>query len=101
MNSETLLRIPILTLPRFGIGIRDSKRPQFASGNLLLGIALGSGALFGIKTKEDLAKYDLSNGEIPLRWKESFMKKPIFMNVTASGLQDIPLTSKDFSAHLH
>jgi hypothetical protein len=91
----------MLTLPRFGIGIRDSKRPQFASGDLLLGLALGSGALFGIETIEDLAKYDLSNGEIPLRWKERFLKKPIFMNVTASGLQDIPLTSKDFSAYLH
>ncbi|CEJ58338.1 hypothetical protein PMG11_06997 [Penicillium brasilianum] len=85
----------------FGIGIRDSKRPQFASGDLLLGLALVRGALFGIETKEDLVKYDLSNGEIPLRWKKSFMEKPLFTNVTASGPQDIPLTSKDFSAYLH
>ncbi|KAJ5975642.1 hypothetical protein N7481_009349, partial [Penicillium waksmanii] len=85
----------------FGIGIRDSKRSQFASGDLLLGLALGHGALFGIETKADLAKYDLSNGEIPLRWKESYLKKPIFRNVTADGPQDIPLTNKDFYHYLH
>jgi hypothetical protein len=90
-----------LTSLRFGIGIRDSKRPQFASGDLLLGLALGSGALFGIETIEDLAQFDPSNGEIPLRRKESFMKIPIFTNVTASGPQDIPLMSKDSSAYLH
>lgn len=48
-----------------------------------------------------MAKYDLSNGEIPLRWKESYLKKPIFRNVTAHGPHDIPLTNKDFYQYLH
>jgi hypothetical protein len=72
------MRLVTLTLPRSRIGIRDTKRPLFASGDLLLGLELGSGALFGIETVEDLAKYDLSYGEVPLRWKERFMKKTIF-----------------------
>lgn len=62
----------------FGIGIRDSKRSQFASGDLLLGLALAHSALFGIGTEADLAKYDLSNGDVPLRWNESYLKSPFF-----------------------
>ncbi|KAJ5415013.1 hypothetical protein N7509_000111 [Penicillium cosmopolitanum] len=85
----------------FGIGIRDSKRAPFASGDLLLGLALGHGALFAIESRSDLANFDLSNGEIPLRWKESYLKKPIFRNVTARGPQDTPLTNKDFYSYLH
>ncbi|KAF7618041.1 hypothetical protein AFLA_006947 [Aspergillus flavus NRRL3357] len=53
----------------FGIGIRDSKRSQFASGDLLLGLALAHSALFGSGTEADLAKYDLSNGD-PKRLKK-------------------------------
>lgn len=51
---------------RFGIGIWDSNRPQFVLGYLLLSLALAHGALFGVNTVDDLAKFDLSNGEIPL-----------------------------------
>ncbi|KAJ5139024.1 uncharacterized protein N7515_003872 [Penicillium bovifimosum] len=85
----------------FGIGIRDSNKPQFASGQLLLALALAHGALFGIETVSDLEEFDLSNGEIPLEWKESFKTKPIFRNVTADGPQEIPLTNKEFSSYLH
>ncbi|KAJ5652065.1 hypothetical protein N7507_009491, partial [Penicillium longicatenatum] len=85
----------------FGIGIRDSNRPQFASGDLLLGLALAHGALFDIKNKEDLASFDLSYGENPLCWKEDYKKKPIFRNVTATGAQDSPLTSNVFTSYLH
>ncbi|KAJ5145808.1 uncharacterized protein N7515_000372 [Penicillium bovifimosum] len=85
----------------FGIGIRDSNKPQFASGQLLLALALAHGALFGIETVSDLEEFDLSNGEIPLKWKESFKTKPIFRNVTADGPQEIPLTNKEFSSYLH
>ncbi|OQD85679.1 hypothetical protein PENANT_c009G09656 [Penicillium antarcticum] len=85
----------------FGIGIRDSNKPQFASGQLLLALALAHGALFGIETLSDLEECDLSNGEIPLEWKESFKTKPIFRNVTADGPQEIPLTNKEFSSYLH
>ncbi|KAJ6019330.1 hypothetical protein N7522_001397 [Penicillium canescens] len=85
----------------FGIGIRDSNKPQFASGQLLLALALEHGALFGIETVADLVDCDLSNGEMPLEWKESYKTKPIFRNVTADGPQDIPLTNKQFSSYLH
>jgi hypothetical protein len=48
---------------RFGIGIRNTKRPQFASGYILLATALQHGALYGIETVEDFARFDLSSGE--------------------------------------
>ncbi|CAP95306.1 Pc21g04090 [Penicillium rubens Wisconsin 54-1255] len=47
----------------FGIGIRNTKRPQFASGYILLATALQHGALYGIETVEDFARFDLSSGE--------------------------------------
>lgn len=82
---------------RFGIGIRDTKRPQFASGYFLLAIALQHGALFGIETVDDLAKYDLSSGKpIELRWKDEYMKRPVLRNVTADGPQDVPLHKERF-----
>ncbi|KAJ5816634.1 hypothetical protein N7447_008867 [Penicillium robsamsonii] len=40
---------------RFGISIRDSNRPQFTSGYLLLSLALAHGALFRVNTVDDLA----------------------------------------------
>jgi hypothetical protein len=70
---------------RFGIGIRDSNRPQFASGYLLLALALTHGALFGVDTIDDLAKFDLSAREVPLRWKNEFLEKLVLMNVIADG----------------
>ncbi|KAJ5267504.1 hypothetical protein N7478_010312 [Penicillium angulare] len=76
------------------------KRAPFASGDLILGLALGHGALFAIENRSDLANFDLSNGEIPLQWKESYLKKPIFRNVTAGGPKDTPLTNQDFSIYL-
>lgn len=64
---------------------------------VLLAIALQHGALFGIKTAEDLAKYDLSDGRpIPLRWKDKYLNKPVLRNVTADGPQDVPLTKERF-----
>jgi hypothetical protein len=48
---------------RFGIGIRDIKRPQFAAGYILLAITLQHGALFSIETVDDLANFDLSTLE--------------------------------------
>ncbi|KAJ5817214.1 hypothetical protein N7447_009447 [Penicillium robsamsonii] len=81
----------------FGIGIRDTKRPQSASGYFLLAIALQHGALFGIETVDDLAKYDLSSGKpIGLRWKDEYMKRPVLRNVTADGPQDVPLHQERF-----
>ncbi|KAJ5471326.1 hypothetical protein N7530_008683 [Penicillium desertorum] len=81
----------------FGIGIRDTKRPQFASGYILLAIALQHGALYGIETVEDFARFDLSSGEpIELRWKEEFLEKPVLRNVTADGPQDVPLHKERF-----
>ncbi|KAJ6105933.1 hypothetical protein N7512_009450 [Penicillium capsulatum] len=81
----------------FGIGIRDTKRPQFAAGYVLLAIALQHGALFGIRTVEDLAKYDLSSGRpIELRWKDEYLEKPVLRNVTAEGPQDVPLHKERF-----
>lgn len=83
---------------RFGIGLRDSKRPQFASGYLLLALALQHGALFGVETVEDLANYDLSSGKpIELRWKDEYLKKPVLRNVTAAGPQDVPLHAEKFA----
>ncbi|OQE73307.1 hypothetical protein PENNAL_c0089G11954 [Penicillium nalgiovense] len=81
----------------FGIGIRDTKRPQFASGYILLAIALQHGALFGIETVEDFAKFDLSSGKpVELRWKDEYLKKPVLRNVTADGPQDVPLDKVRF-----
>ncbi|KAJ5291551.1 hypothetical protein N7478_000802 [Penicillium angulare] len=81
----------------FGIGIRDTKKPQFASGYLLLALALQHGALFGIKSVEDLAKYDLSSGKpIELRWRDEYLEKPVLRNVTAVGPQDVPLHKERF-----
>ena len=60
-------------IARFGIGIRDDNRPQFATGIFLLTIALADGALFGIESIEDLTEFDLrksGHSQIPLRWKE-------------------------------
>ncbi|KAB8067815.1 hypothetical protein BDV29DRAFT_199846 [Aspergillus leporis] len=70
-------------LGSFGIGIRDNNKPQFASGTLLLVIALARGTLFNIKSLGDLAQYDLRAGpttEIPLRWKTDALNKPVFRN---------------------
>jgi hypothetical protein len=81
---------------RFGIGIRDTRRPQFAAGYILLALALQHGALYGISTVDDLAKYDLSNGPIPLRWKDEYLEKPVLRNVTADGPQDVPIDAVTF-----
>ena len=85
---------------RFGISIRDSNRPQFASGYLLLSLALAHGALFGVNTVDDLAKFDLSNGEIPLRWKNEYLEKPVLRHATADGPQETPLTKQKFCSCL-
>ncbi|KAE8314459.1 hypothetical protein BDV41DRAFT_575719 [Aspergillus transmontanensis] len=70
---------------------------RFASGYVLLAIALQHGALFGINTAEDLAKYDLSDGRpISLRWKDEYLNKPVLRNVTTDGPQDVPLTKERF-----
>lgn len=45
---------------------------------------------------EDLAQYDLSNGPIPLRWKDEYLEKPVLRNVTAHGPQDVPLAKDVF-----
>ncbi|KAJ5475343.1 hypothetical protein N7539_008409 [Penicillium diatomitis] len=79
-----------------GIGIRDTKKPQFAAGYILLALALEHGALFGVSNVEDLAQYDLSNGPIPLRWKDEYLEKPVLRNVTADGPQDVPLAKDVF-----
>lgn len=51
----------------------------------------------GIKTVEDLAKYDLSSGKpIELRWKDEYLDKPVLRNVTADGPQDVPLHKERF-----
>ncbi|CAG7932841.1 unnamed protein product [Penicillium olsonii] len=84
----------------FGIGIRDSNRPQFASGYLLLSLALAHGALFGVNTVDDLAQFDLSNGEIPLRWKDEYLEKPVLRHATADGPQETPLTKQKFCSCL-
>ena len=45
-------------------------------------MALQHGALFGIETVEDLAKYDLSSGRpIELRWKDDYLKLPVLRNI--------------------
>ncbi|RJE17657.1 hypothetical protein PHISCL_10007 [Aspergillus sclerotialis] len=83
----------------FGIGIRDNDRPQFASGIMLLIIAIKHGALWGIDTLDDIAEYDLRHGsrtEIPLRWKTESLEAPVFRNVTAQGPQEVPLTKQRF-----
>ncbi|KAJ5839490.1 uncharacterized protein N7525_004678 [Penicillium rubens] len=80
----------------FGIGIRDSNRPQFASGYLLFSLALAHGAIYGVDTVDDLAQFDLSNGEIHLRWKEEYMDKPVLRHATADGPQETPLTKQKF-----
>lgn len=49
----------------------------------------------------DLAKYDLSHGEVPLRWKDNYLEKPVFRDVTANGSQDVPLTQEKFTSYLH
>ncbi|KAI2741899.1 hypothetical protein DTO013E5_5321 [Penicillium roqueforti] len=84
----------------FGIGIRDSNRPQFASGYLLLSLALAHGALFRVNTVDDLAQFDLSNGEIPLRWKDEYLEKPVLRHATADGPQETPLTKQKFCSCL-
>ncbi|KAK1141018.1 hypothetical protein N8T08_009675 [Aspergillus melleus] len=87
----------------FGIGIRDHNRPQFATGIFLLTIALYDGALFGIESMEDLAQYDLRDGqytEIPLRWKDSALDRPVFRNVTAQGPQEAVLDKQRFCTFL-
>ncbi|KAJ5268057.1 hypothetical protein N7524_006097 [Penicillium chrysogenum] len=84
----------------FGIGIRDSNRPQFASGYLLLSLALAHGAIYGVDTVDDLAQFDLSNGEIPLRWKEEYLDKPVLRHATADGPQETPLTKQKFCSCL-
>ncbi|KAL4861011.1 hypothetical protein BDV12DRAFT_191363 [Aspergillus spectabilis] len=81
---------------QFGIGIRDSNRPQFASGYLLFSLALAHGAIYGVDTVDDLAQFDLSNGEIHLRWKEEYLDKPVLRNATADGPQETPLTKQKF-----
>ncbi|KAJ9481456.1 hypothetical protein VN97_g12019 [Penicillium thymicola] len=80
----------------FGIGIHDTKRPQFASGYILLALALEHGALFQVNTVDDLAQFDLSNGPIALRWNDEYLEKPVLRNVTAEGPQDIPLAKDLF-----
>jgi hypothetical protein len=45
---------------------------------------------------EDSAQYDLSNGPIPLRWKDEYLERPVLRHVTAEGPQDVPLTKKTF-----
>lgn len=85
---------------RFGIGIRDSNRPQFASGYLLFSLALAHGAIYGVDTVDDLAQFDLSNGEIHLRWKEEYLDKPVLRHATADGPQETPLTKQKFCSCL-
>lgn len=51
---------------------------------------------------EDLAQFDLRSGqitEIPLRWKEDALEKPVFPNITANGPQDIPLNKERFCSY--
>ncbi|ODM23623.1 hypothetical protein SI65_01212 [Aspergillus cristatus] len=83
----------------FGIGIRDHYRLQFATGIFLLIIDLADGALFGIKSVEDLAEFDLRESglsQIPLWWKETALNKPIFRNMTAKGPQGVALNKERF-----
>ena len=90
----------LMGVSRFGIGIRDSNRPQFASGYLLLSLALAHGAIYGVNTVDDLAQFDLSDGEILLRWKEEYLDKPVLRHATADGPQEKPLTNQKFSTCL-
>lgn len=77
---------------RFGIGIWDSNRPQFALGYLLFSLALAYSAIYGVDTVDDLAQFDLLNGEIYLRWKEEYLDKLVLRYTTADGPQETPLT---------
>ena len=49
---------------------------------------------------DDLAQFDLSNGEIPLRWKEEYLDKPVLRHATADGPQETPLTKQKFCSCL-
>jgi hypothetical protein len=103
MFSCSVARIVTEWLVRFGIGIRDNNRPQFASGILLLVIALAQGAIFGIDSLDDLAQFDLRDGrttEVPLRWNTHALNKPVFRNVTAKGPQEVPLNKERFCSFL-
>ncbi|KAJ5500694.1 hypothetical protein N7453_009745 [Penicillium expansum] len=84
----------------FGIGIRDSNKPLYSTGDLLLSLALEHGALFSVKTVNDLAQFDLSNGEVPLRWKNEYLEKPVLRDATADGPLETPLTKQKFSSCL-
>lgn len=81
---------------RFGIGIRDSNKPQYSTGDLLLSLALEHGALFSVKTVNDLAQFDLSNGEVPLRWKTEYLEKPVLRDATVDGPLETSLTKQKF-----
>lgn len=66
-------------------------------------IALHDGALFGIKLIEDLATYDLRDGqytEIPLCWEDTALDQPVFRNVTAEGPQEAVLNKQRFCTFL-
>ena len=48
---------------------------------------------------EDLAQFDLRDAqytEIPLRWKDSALDRPVFRNVTAQGPQEAVLDKQRF-----
>ena len=96
MSFKSGFFLPLTQCFRFGIGIRDTKKPQFAAGYILLALALNHGALFGIDSVEDLAQCDLTNGPIPLRWKDEYLEKPVLRHVTAEGPQETPLTKTVF-----
>ena len=48
---------------------------------------------------EDLAQFDLRDAqytEIPLRWKDSALDRPVFRNITAQGPQEAVLDKQRF-----
>lgn len=52
---------------------------------------------------EDLAEFDLRGGqhtEIPLRWKDNALDRPVFRNVTAQGPQEAVLDKQRFCSFL-
>ncbi|KAI9770979.1 MAG: hypothetical protein M1840_002683 [Geoglossum simile] len=84
----------------FGIPFTEHETFKFNTVLFLLALAFADNALFGYSSLSDLGDQEIPEGddELPLRWNEEALERPILRAVTAGGVisDSMPLTRVRF-----
>ena len=83
----------------FGTTFREHPVLRYNAVAFLLTLAFADGALFGFRTESELRSMTVQEGkEVPLRWNDEWMDRPILRGCSGGKVGDGKLSSSTFQA---